>query len=132
MNRGSRESSANITGQGYDLKTHIVVRWGYITLPALLTLGALVFVLTTMSKSIKQGVPFWKSSGTATLLLNVEQEDRDGLATSRLLSDMEARAEEVHLKLVNTGAEGTRFVICKRSDRELQQRGPRSMKFPRQ
>jgi hypothetical protein len=115
MNRGTRRSSPDIKGQGYDLKIHINIHWVYMALPALLTLAALALVLMTMSKSIRQKVPFWKSSAIATLLLQIEPgEDGVALATPQRLSDMEARAEEVRLKLVDDDeAGGMRFVACK-------------------
>lgn len=115
MNRGKHMSGSNIKGKAYNLENHVNVRWVYITFPVLLTLATLVLVLRAMAASIHQNVPFWKSSTIATLLVNVEEgEDGSELATSRKLSDMEARAEEVRMRLMDDGeTEAMRFAVCK-------------------
>lgn len=112
MNRGSRISSSNTIGQGYRLKTHIDVRWGWLILPAVLTLASLVLVLITMSKSVNECVPFWKSSAIATLLHNVEWADQESRATPPQLAEViGARVEGVHVELKNT-EDGKRLTVC--------------------
>ncbi|KAH0545134.1 hypothetical protein FGG08_000746 [Glutinoglossum americanum] len=115
MSRGTRSSSEIEAGMGksYKLKPHIHVRWGWICLPTFLVVATLVHVVMVMNKSIKQQVPFWKSSAKAMFLQCPRTEDpvRFGQYLRRL-SRLDPKERKLFMKLVHGKEEALRFTIC--------------------
>ncbi|KAH6667789.1 hypothetical protein B0J14DRAFT_567157 [Halenospora varia] len=95
------------TGMGFRLKTRIHVRWGWIALPSVLTFAVAVLLLMTILKSIREKVPFWKSSSMITLLHDIEWADRESRITPQQ-SDIRARTKRVRMKLEG----GPHLAVC--------------------
>ncbi|KAI1406900.1 hypothetical protein F5Y13DRAFT_144268 [Hypoxylon sp. FL1857] len=60
-----------VPGTETAMEVFVRVRWGWIILPVILQLAAMVFVCATVASSKSQGLPDWKSSPLAVLFFGM-------------------------------------------------------------
>jgi len=89
-------------GTSWQIQTQIVVHWGWITLPAVLTIattGLLVFTITTTKNS---KVDVWKLSNIPLFCFQLDRDIQDELRRAQDLPKMEDISTKVLVKLVKS------------------------------
>ena len=71
------DPAAQIIGDAYALEVFVQVRWGWLTLPLVLLLLTLYFLLASIRESKKANVMSWKSSSIALLFHGLAEDRRE-------------------------------------------------------
>lgn len=91
--------ATTVRGVAWRSETYVYVRWGWLAFLASQMLLSYVFLFITVAWTRRIGAPALKSSALATLsVLNEDVLSR--LGSFRHLSDLEVRAKDTHVQLV--------------------------------
>lgn len=86
-------------------KTHISVTWGWLTIPAVLWILALVTFLGMIFKTRQNGVRTWRTSVLAPLFIGVEHDDveaNEGQYQPLTSDGLKKKAQRLRVRLVTT------------------------------
>ncbi|KAK5958482.1 hypothetical protein OHC33_000325 [Knufia fluminis] len=92
------ESWETVSGQAISMLPFVTVRWYWLTLPALLNLLVLLFLVLTMIATREQKAPLWKSS-TLALLFHGLEDDEIRISNAETVSEMNQAAEHTTVRL---------------------------------
>jgi hypothetical protein len=91
-----------VQGSAWDMRTHVHVRWLWITLPLVLLIISLIFLAITVHKSTKEenfpGV--WKTSAIAVLFNGLDDEAKQKVGVNCRMGDARAMARRLKVRLV--------------------------------
>ncbi|KAF2430985.1 hypothetical protein EJ08DRAFT_206377 [Tothia fuscella] len=76
-------SSEKVLGSG-SLEVYVHISWGWFTLPAMLLIGTLLFLVITMVQSRRQGASVFKTSAVATLANGLDDSTKQRVGSDSL------------------------------------------------
>ena len=101
-------SNTTVVGQGGQHELYIRVSWPWITLPALLVVAGLSFLILAMFETKRRGACVWKTSELALLIHGQAGREQQTPAIDRE-SEMERVAQGIRVRLGNSGNGGWTF-----------------------
>ena len=115
MTNAFRESPGNgtiaVTGQSFEMASFVHIRWGWITLPAIVVAMTGVFLGLAMWRSRRTRTSVWKSSAIAMLFHGLDGKTRAEAMRSRRLREVRVRLGDEGLgKDGEGGEEGGRLL----------------------
>ncbi|KAF2730106.1 hypothetical protein EJ04DRAFT_545961 [Polyplosphaeria fusca] len=97
--RSQLNSTEIILGTAWASENFVEIRWAWISLPAALLFGTLVFVGVTVFQSRTRKLPAWKSSSLATLLHGLTEEAWGTFDSRATPSEIEALSRRLRVML---------------------------------
>ena len=91
-----------VIGNTTSVEIQLEVSWAWLSFPAALIILTFVFLMSTMIKSKRNGIPPWKSSVNASLFHGLTAEHQGHRVKMDEPLAMERRAKEVRMQLVET------------------------------
>ena len=92
------QSNETITGSEQALRTILVIRWEWLTLPVIVLCSAITFLIITIALTRRQRTQVWKSSTLPLLFHGLDHLDRHWAGLKRI-SDMEGEAANIKIRL---------------------------------
>jgi hypothetical protein len=121
------QSSAVVLGTALDAQLYIHVRWVWLSLPLIMVIGSIVFLLLTVWQSRRWGIPSWRGSALATMAHgvyggDVGEDTNDIMAANdarwvgkEKVSDLDRWAEDVEVDLRRRGRGGLSYGLVARN-----------------
>ena len=75
---------SSVAGSAMDTQIFVKARWIWSGLPIALIFLSFVFMISTLTISLRRGVPVWKSSSLAVLVHGLDEDTRDQVAAAKL------------------------------------------------
>jgi len=100
VNDGSTKADT-IQGTAWSERTMVEIRWIWISLPAVLLVGSLIFLVVTIMRSSKEKdtIGVWKTSALAVLLSGVGEEIQDRVGPQVRVGQARKEARDMKVKL---------------------------------
>lgn len=109
MTNAFRESPGNgtiaVIGQSFEMASFVHIRWGWITLPAIVVAMTGVFLGLAMWRSRSTRTSVWKSSAIAMLFHGLDGKARAEAMRSRRLREVRVRLGDKGLEKDGEGGE---------------------------
>ena len=101
-NPSSDGSQEVIIGTSWNERTHVAIRWAWITLPLVLLALSLVLLIGTVTKSTREEsvVGIWKTSVVAILFNGIDESVQRSVSPNCRMTEARTKAREFMVKLV--------------------------------
>lgn len=107
------DTAAMIRGGAYQDLPHVQARWAWLTLPVLLLVATLIFLIATMIQSHRQNEVLWKSCGLGSFYHPLTEEALAELGDVTEPWELERAAKQLWVRREATG-KGEKLVLKRR------------------